>query len=153
MTIETHKAVARRLYEEVFSVGNLAAADEILAEDCISHGPGSPPAVGRDGIKRQASVLRGAIPDLRVILEDQVGEGDLVASRWTGSGINSGTFQMPGVSIPPTNRPISFGELRVDRFEGDLIAESWFIPDRFSLWQQLGLIELPSATPAAAQPR
>ncbi len=77
-------------YEEVFGHGNLAAADEILAADCISHGPGVPPVVGTEGIKRQAVLLRSAMPDLESTLQDQLAEGDRVASRWTGSGTHGG---------------------------------------------------------------
>ncbi|MFI5258096.1 MAG: hypothetical protein ACHQ01_00580 [Candidatus Limnocylindrales bacterium] len=32
-----------------------------------------------------------------------------------------------------------FDEMRIDRFEGGRIVESWFIPDRLSLWHQLGI--------------
>lgn len=140
MSIEQNKAMSRRLYLEVFGAGNAAAADEILAEDCLSHGPGSPPEVGRDGIKRQAAVLRTAIPDLQVSLLDQLAEGDRVASRWLGSGTNTGPLALPGLSIQPTGRAIAFGEIRIDRYADGRIAESWFIPDRLSLWQQLGVI-------------
>ena len=55
---------SRRLYEEIFGQGNYAAADELLAEDIINHGPGAPPVLGTEGIKRQAALLRMAIPDL-----------------------------------------------------------------------------------------
>ncbi len=139
------KELARRLYVEVFGVGNLAAADEILAEGCISHGPGSQPVVGVDAIKLQAALLRGAVPDLRVQLEDQLAEGDRVASRWLAAGTNTGPLRSPSGDVPPSHRPITFGEIRIDRFEHGRIVESWFLPDRLTLWQQLGLIPSPPA--------
>ena len=140
MTIESNKAMAARLYFEVFGAGNMAAADEILAPGCVSHAADQPPRVGTDGIKLQAMALRTAIPDLVTTLEDQIAEGDRVASRWKGSGTNTGELHIPGLSLPPTGRHIEFGEMRIDRFENGRIVESWFIPDRFALWQQLGLI-------------
>jgi predicted ester cyclase len=143
MTGEENKELARRLYFEVFGVGNLAAADEILAPDCISHAADQPPRIGTDGIKAQAALLRSAIPDLVTTLEDQVAEGDRVASRWTGSGTHTGELRMPGLVVPPTGRPIRFGEIRIDRIDNGRIVESWFIPDRLTLWQQLGLIPAP----------
>jgi predicted ester cyclase len=138
--IDARKAMSRRLYEEVFGIGNLGAADAILADDCVSHGPGAPAEIGAEGIKRQALILRGAIPDLRVELEDQLAEGDRVASRWTGSGTNTGPLKRPDADIPPTGASIAFSEMRIDRYEDDRIVESWFIPDRMTLWQQLGLL-------------
>ncbi len=145
---DRYKELARRLYVEVFDAGNLAAADEILAADCVSHAADAPPRVGTDGIKQQAMVLRGALPDLVSTLEDQVAEGDRVVSRWTGSGTHTGELRLPAGAVPPTNRRVSFGEIRIDRFAGDRIVESWFIPDRLALWQQLGFALVPGAPPA-----
>jgi predicted ester cyclase len=138
--IDAQKTLARKLYEEVFGRGNLDAADEIMAPDCVSHGPGAPPATGTDQIKRQAHRLRTAIPDLETVLNDQVGEGDRVVSRWTGRGTFTGPLMLPNGPVEPTGRPISFDEIRVDRFEDGRIVESWFIPDRFTLWQQMGVL-------------
>jgi len=139
---EANKNLSRRLYEEVFGRGNLDAADEIMAEDVISHGPGSPPIKGRDQIKRQATLLRTAIPDLKTTLHDQLAEGDRVLSRWTGSGTHTGKAAFPAGALAPTGNPVSFDELRVDRYADGRIAESWFIPDRMTLWGQLGLLHL-----------
>src|SRR6266498_3756934 len=124
-----HKGLSRRLYEEVFGLGRLEAADEILSPDCVSDGPGTPPTIGTDAIKRQATILRTAFPDLRVTLEDQLAEGDHVASRWTSSGTHSGPLTLPARPLPPTGAQIAFAEIRTDRF---------------TLWQQLGLL---AATP------
>jgi predicted ester cyclase len=148
-SLDRHKELARALYERVFAVGDFAAADEIMAPDCVSHGPGTPPMVGTEQIKRQGLVLRTAIPDLVTSLEDQIAEGDRVASRWAGAGTHTGPLRLsPTDELPPTGRPISFSEIRIDRFEDGRIVESWFIPDRFTLWQQLGLIPAPPTTPA-----
>jgi predicted ester cyclase len=79
-----------------------------------------------------------------VTLDDQVAEGDRVTSRWKGSGTHSGPLMMPAGTIPPTGRSITFDEIRIDRCAGGRIVESWFIPDRLGLWQQLGLIPAPA---------
>jgi predicted ester cyclase len=136
---DRNKELARRLYLEVFGAGNVDAADEIMAADCISHGPGAPPALGTNGIKLQSALLSAAIPDLNVTLEAQIAEGDRVASQWVGRGSFTGEFRLPGLALPPTGAPISFNEIRIDRVLDGRIIESWFIPDRLTLWQQLGL--------------
>lgn len=143
MSVEQNRALARRLYEEVFGRGKLDAADEIMDPGCISHGAGAPPATGTDGIKRQAMLLRTAMPDLQTSLEDQFGDGDRVVSRWRGTGTNTGPLKLPSGEVPPTGRAIDFEEIRIDRFAGGRIVESWFIPDRMTLWQQLGLLPAP----------
>ncbi len=142
--LDRQKELAARLYLEVFGAGNLVAADEIMDPDCISHGPGMPPVAGTEPIKRQAALLRGAIPDLNLALEDQLADGDRVASRWLGSGTNTGILRLPTGDVAPSGNGIAFGELRIDRFDGDRIVESWFLPDRLTLWQQIGLIPSPT---------
>jgi predicted ester cyclase len=149
--VDANKERSRRLYEEVFGKGSLGVADDLMAAGIINHGPGSPPVPGTEGIKRQAALLRAAFPDLRVTLDDQFGHGDRVVSRWTGSGTHAGPLNLPAGPVQPTGASISFGEIRIDRHAGGRIAESWWIPDRFTLWQQLGLLPTP-APPAAAGP-
>ena len=143
--LDRNKALARRLYEEVFGRGNLAAADEIMDAGCISHGAGAPAQTGTEGIKRQAVLLRTAIPDLKTSLEDQFGEEARVVGRWSGTGTHTGPLNLPTGTVPATGRPIAFDEIRIDRFAGGRIVESWFIPDRMTLWQQLGLLPAPRA--------
>ncbi len=144
MQIEANKAASRRLYEEVFGHGHVDVADEIMAPDAVCHCPGSPPNIGTDQIKRQALVLRGAFPDLVTRCEEQIAEGDRVCTRWHATGTHTGDLRMPGAAMPPSGKPIEFEEIRIDRYAGGRIVESWFIPDRLTLWQALGLVQAPA---------
>jgi predicted ester cyclase len=66
-----------------------------------------------------------------------------VCSRWTGSGTHDADLVLPMGSVPASGKRISFDEIRIDRFLEGRIVESWFIPDRFSLWSALGLVGPP----------
>ncbi len=86
MSVEEHKAIARRLYEEVWNQGNLAAANELLAPTYVAHDPGTPGRPnGIEGEQQTASLYRSAFPDLHFTLEDVLAEGDEVAVRFTAS--------------------------------------------------------------------
>jgi predicted ester cyclase len=148
--VEANKQRSRRLYEEIFGKGNYAVAEDLMAAGIVNHGPGSPPVLGAEGIKRQAALLRTAIPDLRVTLNDQFGHNDRVVSRWTGSGTNSGPLELPSGTVEGTGSGICFDEIRIDRHASGRIVESWCIPDRFTLWQQLGLLPAPPARAAGS---
>jgi glyoxylase I family protein len=143
--LEVDKQSSRRLYEEVFGRGNYAVADEILTADVISHGPGVSPVVGTDPIKRQAALLRSAFPDLQVVLGDQLAEGDRVSTRWSASGTHTGPLNLPTGAVEPSGTTIAFDEIRIDRYVGGRIVEAWFLPDRMTLWRQLGLVPAPPA--------
>jgi steroid delta-isomerase-like uncharacterized protein len=132
---EENKAIARRLYDELASQGNLSLADEIVAEDFVDHnppGPGIPP--GREGLKQVFATFRSAFPDMRVRVEDQLAEGDKVVSRLTVSGTNQGDF----MGMPATGKSASIGVVDILRFDGGKIAERWGEADFMGMMQQLG---------------
>lgn len=137
---ETNKKRSRSLYEQVFGLGNFETADDLLAPDVLNHAPGVPDSTGTEGIKRQGALLRTAFSDLKVICNDQVAEGGKVTTFWTGQGTHDGPLNLPAGVIEPTGRQISFWEMRIDRHSGGRIVEAWFLPDRFTLWAQLGLL-------------
>jgi predicted ester cyclase len=141
--IEANKASSKRLYEEVFGLGNYDVADAILAPDTVGRGPGAEPVIGTEPIKRQAELLRAAFPDLRVVLSEQLAEGDRVASFWTSYGTHTGPLTLPTGVIEASGNTIEFVEMRIDRYVEGRIVEAWFVPDRMTLWRQLGLLPRP----------
>ena len=144
MPNDDNKARAQRLYEEVFGKGNLEAADGILGPEAVSHAPGGVRNIGAEQIKRQAKLLRTAIPDLKTTLKLQLADGDFVTSHWVGTGTFTGALMGPSSPLQGSGQPIEFEEIRIDRFENGRIVESWFIPDRMTLWQQIGLLPEPA---------
>ncbi len=65
-----------------------------------------------------------------------VAEGDLVATHFTSTGTNAGSF----LGNPPTGKQIRINEMSIYRIVDGKIAEQWLIPDLLSLNQQLGLV-------------
>jgi predicted ester cyclase len=88
---EENKALARHVIEEMFHNGNLEVADEHIAPDYVSHDPAMPENIrGPEGFKEYVGVYRTAFPDLHIEIEDQIADGDKVATRWTGAGTHEG---------------------------------------------------------------
>lgn len=69
----------------------------------------------------------------------QIQEGNMVASRVVWSGTHKGPFQ----GVPATNKPITINVIRVDRFEGDKIAESWAEVNQMGLMMSIGALPSP----------
>jgi predicted ester cyclase len=114
------KAVVRRFYEEVFDRRRLEAIDELYAADCVRHAFAGPP---RDNAwhKRQVAELRAGFPDWRVSLDALIGEGDLVAARWTFRG----THTAPLRGIAPTGKEGRLQGITLFRVAGGRIVETW----------------------------
>ena len=54
--------------------------------------------------KEVVAEFRTAFPDLRVIHEDQIAEGDKVANRWVDRGTHGGEF----MGVAPTGKQVEF---------------------------------------------
>lgn len=135
---EQNKMIARRVFEEVQSRGDLVLVDELYAGDFVGHSPIGE-ANGPEGAKQIVSMLRKAFPDLKVTVEDQVAEGDRVAARWTASGTHKGEFQ----GIPPTGRQMAITGITIFRIADGKILEAWGNPDTLGMMQQLAVVPAP----------
>jgi steroid delta-isomerase-like uncharacterized protein len=140
MTLDQNKAIVRRAFEEPWK-GKLDVVDELVASQYIGHDPANPePLHGPEGVKEFISSYRAAFPDARITVEDQLAEGDLVATRWSGRGTHEGEL----MGVEPTGKQVTVSGLTISRLENGKIVEEFQNWDNFGLMQQLG------AVPAAA---
>ena len=79
------------------------------------------------------------MPDLQLIVEDQIAEGDKVATRWRMCGTHSGAEFM---GMPPTGRKVDVTGISIDRLVKGKIAEHWSAEDALGMMQQLGIVPL-----------
>ena len=134
---DANKRTARRILEELFGEGRMETADELVAPGAVGHDPALPePTRGPEGVKRSASVYRAGFPDLRIRIEDQCAEGDLVTTRWTAIGTNTGELW----GMPASGKQATVTGITIDRIIADRVVESWTNWDALGLMQQLGVI-------------
>jgi steroid delta-isomerase-like uncharacterized protein len=142
---EENKAVVRRFLEEIFTGGNLELVEELFAPHYVLHDPSVPGEVrGPEGIKQYVGMYRGAYPDTRFTVEDQIAEGDEVVTRWTGRGTHQGEL----MGIPPTGQEVTVTGIEFDRVSGGKLEETWVNYDAMGMMQQLGVIPQPEQTEA-----
>ena len=137
MSAEENKAVVRRVIEEMFNKGNLDAADELIAPDFVQHDPAMPEEVhGPEGFKNFAAAYRAAFPDLHMNIEEQIAEGDLVATRWTVTGTHDGEI----MGINPTGSRVAQPGMDISRVSEGKVAETWEGYNPMVLMEQIGAI-------------
>ena len=125
-----------RTWVEGLNRGDVSAADQAFAPDCVIHINGSPePNLSLGGFKEMVSGLLGAFPDLRFTIEDQIVAGDKVATRWTAEGTNSSPFG----PVASTGRRVQIGGLILDRVVDGKVVERWEQWDQMGMMRQLGL--------------
>jgi predicted ester cyclase len=143
-TAERNAAIFRRIIEEGFNRGDLAAMDELVAADMREHQWGAKP--GLAGLKETIGGLRRDFTDFSLTIEDLVAEGDKVWGRLRSHGIHRAGF----FGRPYTGKPISIDVIDIGRFEDGKMVEHWGVPDRFNLLAQLGLLPRPEGATAGA---
>ncbi|MCZ0978359.1 ester cyclase [Streptomyces diastatochromogenes] len=114
------------------------AVDDLTAPGLVFHAPMPTGATGAEALKQVWEVLLRAFPDLHVTIEETVAEGDRVVSRNTVTGTHLGEYR----GMPPTGKPVSYGEIFVFRFENGRIAEIRGVVDVLTQLRQIGALPL-----------
>ena len=136
MSAET-KATARRFLEEAFNSGNLDVVDELVAPEFVNHDAALPePTVGIEAAKASITGYRDAFPDLRLTVEQQLADGELVATRWSARGTHQGEL----MGMAATGKQATVTGITIDRIVDGRFVESWTNWDTLGLMQQLGVI-------------
>ena len=118
--------LARDALERVCSGSDPSAAVGVYSADFRDH-VNARDYTGHDGIRRSLGLYQLVFSDgdLRIRVEDQVTEGDRVASRWVAEGHNRG-------------RLIRIWGIVISRIEDGEIVEDWAASDSLDVIRQLG---------------
>lgn len=135
---ERNKELVHRMNDEVWNKGNLELLDELFSQDVVRHFlPNGSDTKGLDQLRNHIASHRMAFPDWAEEIKLIVAEGDLVATHFTSTGTNVGSF----LGNQPTGKQIHINEMSIYRIADGKIVEQWLIPDLLSLNQQLGLVQ------------
>ena len=139
MSAQESKITMRR-YLDVYEQGNIDLLDELLAPDYINHTPATPELpIGPEGAKGVVSMFRAGMPDLKVVVEDMIAEGDKVDTRYTLEGTHEGEL----FGVPPTGKRLSIKSITVERVSEGKIREHWRVTESLDMMQQLGVVPAP----------
>lgn len=133
MTVEHHKATARRLLE-VSVTGDHAALKALLTTDFVAQQTGG--SQDREAFAQHLDEYRMGFSGSYFAVHEQVAEENTVVTRATWHALHSGDFQ----GVPPTGKEIAIRAILFMRFEDDKIAEYRGLFDQLGMMQQLGLI-------------
>jgi steroid delta-isomerase-like uncharacterized protein len=130
--------LAHRWFEEVWNKGREEVIGEMLAPDARIHGLKDDQGnelVGQAGFIPFFRSFRSAFPDINVLVEDTIQEGDKLVALCTVTGTHTGD----GIGIAPTNKHVSFTGTTITIIKDGKLVEGWNHFDFLSLYQQLGL--------------
>ncbi len=105
--------------------GNSEAVADYFATDYVAHVTGADIKGGHATIQGIVTIYRRAFPDIKTSVEILAVQHDRVAWQRTMHATHKAAFK----GFPATNRPMVWRDMITSRFNGDLIAEEWFITD------------------------
>jgi steroid delta-isomerase-like uncharacterized protein len=133
------KTMLPRMFDEVINQGHLEVADELFAEDFVSHGPMGD-IQGREAFKALVERFRSAVPDIHCEVENIISEGDLTG--WLVR--TTGTHRGDDLGFPATGKSFETVSANIGRFRDGLAAEHWSEQGMLPMLVQLDLLPLPA---------
>jgi steroid delta-isomerase-like uncharacterized protein len=144
---EENKALIRRWFEEVWNKKREEAIDELFDEEGIAHGLAGDAGGdlrGPAGFRPFFRRFRDAFPDIEVVVEDTVAEGDKVAARCSVRG----SHQSDSLGFAATNQPVEFDGICIVRVRDGKIVEAWNNFDFMAMFVQIDAVQINAALAA-----
>ena len=112
--LEANKAIARRVFDDVFNERNVAALEELYAPDVVDRGAWARHMPGPAGMPVTLDRFHALFPDVTVTVDVAIAEDDLVATRETWRGTH-----------PPAGTHVVGRTMHIFRIANEQIVEQW----------------------------
>ena len=121
MPIEDNKKVVLRFNKEFLEKGNAEVLKEIVDENFINHtAPGNIPK-DVNGIIQFVNMLHKAFTDMRIDIHEQIGEGNVVATRKTIYATHTGEI----MGHAPSGKKVIMNVIDMVRLKDGKYIEHW----------------------------
>src|SRR5262245_39865553 len=90
MSVQENIELVRSITERGLNHGDVSFVDEVFAPSYVAHTRGLDLPKGPGAFKAAVSFWRQSFPDFHTSIEQMIGEGDFVASRFSTTGTHTG---------------------------------------------------------------
>jgi len=149
MNFTTNTTIARRVFEEGLNGRDASVFEQLVAADYVNH-EGADMLLEASGPKDWSDVLArlsASFPDVTWTVLRTLAQDDHVWIETRMSGTHEGAF----FGIAPTGRSFAVRQVHMLRLEDGLIREHWAVRDDLGVLVQLGAVEPPTPSRAAAR--
>ncbi len=164
MSNNDNKAIAERVIQAAWNEGDVSVFRAFFGPDMFSASP-QRHARSAQELQQMVRLYRAAFPDLHVVLQDLLADGDKVAARFAVEGTHRGVVQgvasaeavagLPSAEdpyrklllVPPTGRLITFEGIAVLGFSNSKVTSFWALWDELDVLRQLGALPMVGSAP------
>lgn len=137
MGVAENQELVRQMFEKSINARDASAFEEYIGDTYVNHDMPAEP--GPAGLKAVMGQFFAAFPDMRIVVEQSIGEGDIVATRGHFEGTHDGDF----MGVPATGRKVNVQYMDMWRLQAGKAVENWVRIDTLGLMQQLGAVPGP----------
>lgn len=138
MSIDKNKLLIRRFIEEVINTGNVDEIEKFISPDYVEVHEGTRHPIGIEGAKAHILGVRQTYPDLHLTIEQQIAEGEWVATCITARGTHKGSW----LGMKPTGKAVAFTGVNINRVVNDKIVEHGGAANLFEPLLEIGAIKV-----------
>jgi predicted ester cyclase len=117
--LEANKRVVRKFIEEFLNTGKTEGLSTIIARHYEEVHNSKRLALGVEGAKNHIMGVRITYPDIHLSIENQIAEGEWVATVYTMTGTHMGEW----MGMKPTHKKIKATGVNIDRVVNGKIVE------------------------------
>lgn len=110
METNENKLIIRHYIEEVINTGNVDQVERFISPDYVEIYEGKRYQLGIKGAQEHILGVRQTYPDLKLTVEQQIAEGDWVATSIIARGTHCGVW----LGIKPTGKVLTYSAVNVD---------------------------------------
>jgi len=134
---ESNKELVKKFYKEVWNDRKVHCVDKYLSP---SHALVDPNAMdektGPEAYKAILTRFMRAFSNLKLEVQDMVGEEDKVVASWMISGVHTGEYN----GIAPTNKKVLVEGISIHQIADGKIMDSYSVWDTLGLMRKIGAI-------------
>lgn len=143
-----NEQLLRRCVREVIDGENPALAAQYFAEHYLNHDRTGGGQLGLAGLTTSLQSAFTEFSGISTTIEEQIGEDDIVVSRWSRTAKNIGPYR----GLPATGKAVTQSGITVSRINDGKVVEEWEAKDMAALLNQLGANEPVGQLDAEAPP-
>ena len=144
MSVEENVELMRRWFKEVWNEGRTQTIYDLLAPDAVAIGELEDGSQLRGPAEFVAFVerIRGAFPDINIVVEDVFGAEDKVVLRWSATMTHRGDH----LGMPATGERVRITGMTIARIGDKQIIEGWDNWDQLGMLKQIGAYQSSQTT-------
>lgn len=145
MSVKANIELVRRITVRGFNQGDVSFVGEVFSPDYQVHARGLDLPRGAAAFRAAVGFWRESFPDFHTTIEQMIGAGEFVASRFSTTGTHTGTFG----EIPPTGKRFQVSGVDMHRVVDGRVVESWISDDMPRILMEIGVLRPVGGSPGS----